>query len=126
MGSLERRIEALEGRLGAEDAAPSGERDDLTRKVWQLTLDAYAHIRRAPIDDEGVRYEVGRLRAQSPLSIACHIIALTNLGHEDEEEARRILTEMEAERGLEDSPLWQMIDEMVAAMEQTRGDHLAS
>jgi hypothetical protein len=125
MGSLERRIEHLEGRLGTKEAASNDGRQKLVSEVWRQTLDAMARIRRAPIDDERVRYEIGRLRDKNPMVIACHIIALAHLGHEDEEEARRILAEVEAEREIEESPLWEMIDRMVAALgrmrEQQRG-----
>ena len=123
MASIEKRIEALEecyrtSEAGQRATTATREREELRRRVWSSTLNAVAWIRRAPVDPPRWRYEVGKLKNKSPFAIACHIIALTALEHEDEEEARLILAEAEAERGIEDSPLWKMIDNMVAAMER--------
>ena len=71
------------------------------------TLDAMVHIRRAPIDRPEWGYEIENLRDLEPFSIACHVAALVDLKHPDEERAREILEEVEAERGIcVDSPLW--------------------
>jgi hypothetical protein len=75
-----------------------------------------AHIRCAPIDREEWRYEVENLRDLEPFTIACHVAALAHLEHSDEERAREILEEVEAERGIEDSPLWAMIDSLVDSL----------
>ena len=124
MGSIEKRIEALEecyrtSEAGQRAATATREREELRRRVWSSTLNAVAWIRRAPVDPPQWRYEVGKLRDKSPFAIATHVAALAALEHPDEDEARLILAEAEAERGIEDSPLWKMIDNMVAAMERT-------
>ena|SRR3712207_1888636 len=85
------------------------------------TLDAMAHIRRAPIDRPEWRYEVEKLKDRGPFAIACHVAALAHLEHSDEERAREILEEVEAERGIEDSPLWAMIYSLVDGLNRMRG-----
>ncbi len=103
MGSLDRRIEALEklyAKSTAEEhtAAERG-RKELVSKAMAQTLDAMAHIRRAPIDRPEWRYEVEKLKDREPFAIAYHVAALAHLEHSDEERAREILEEVEAERG---------------------------
>jgi hypothetical protein len=128
MGSLEKRLEALEesyrtSEAGQRAATATREREELRRKVWSSTLNAVAWIRRAPVDSPQWGYEVGKLRDESPFAIATHVAALATLEHPDEDEARRILAEVEAERGIEDSPLWEMIESVVAAMDRMREPH---
>ena len=123
MASLEKRLEVLEesyrtSEAGQRATTASREREELRRKVWSSTLNAVAWIRRAPVDSPQWRYEVGKLRDKSPFAIATHVAALATLEHPDEDEARRILAEVEAERGIEDSPLWKMIEGVIAAMER--------
>ena len=100
MASIERRIEALEA-AHAGPAASGGGREKLAGVFSRRALDAMASIRRAPIDEEPWRYNVEKLRGESPVTVAAHVAALAGLGHEDEEEAREILAGMEAERGLD-------------------------
>ncbi len=103
MGSLDKRVEALEKLYASSTAeerfAADRGRKELVSKAMAQTLDAMAHIRRAPIDQEGWRYKVGNLRDLEPFAIAYHVAALAHLEHSDEERAREILEEVEAERG---------------------------
>jgi hypothetical protein len=90
-------------------------------KAVHGALDAMAHIRRAPIDREEWRYEVEKLKDRGPFAIACHVAALAHLEHPDEERAREILEEVEAERGIcVDSPLWAMIYSLVDSLNRMR------
>jgi hypothetical protein len=103
VGSLERRIEALEAAYAGPPARGTGERTKLVGDFARRALDAIAHIRRAPIDAEGWRYSVEKLRGESPMTVLAHVAALSALGHEDEGESREILVGMERERGLDPS-----------------------
>jgi hypothetical protein len=81
------------------------------------------HIRRAPIDRPEWGYEIENLRDLEPFSIACHVAALVDLEHLDEERAREILEAklVEAERGIcVDSPLWAMIGSLEAVFDQMK------
>ncbi len=121
MGSIERRIEALEALYHTSTAPEGGaHRRELVSRAWRQTLDAMARIRRAPIDPPHLRYEVSKLRGESPFTIACHVAALAHLGHEDEEEARRILEEVEDGRGLDGESLHRVADGMVEALDRMR------
>lgn len=124
MGNLDRRIEALERlyHTGAAEERYTAEqtREELSRKAWAGTLDALGYISRAPIDRPQWRYEVENLQDKGLFAIACYIAALTHEEHPDEERAREILEEAEAERGIEGTPLWTMIDSLVAKMNQMR------
>jgi hypothetical protein len=122
MGSLDRRLEALE-KLYAKSTAEEHTvaergRKELVSKAMAQTLDAMAHIKRAPIDRPEWRYEVEKLKDLKPFTIACHVAALAHLEHPDVQRAREILEEVEAERGIEDSPLWAMIDSLVDSLNQ--------
>ena len=79
---------------------------ELVSKALSGALDAMAHIRRAPVDEEEWRYEVEKLKDRGAFAIACHVAALAHLEHPDEVRAREILEAklVEAERGIEDSP----------------------
>ena len=57
------------------------------------------YSQRAPIDRPEWRYEVEKLKDREPFAIAYHVAALAHLEHSDEERAREILEEVEAERG---------------------------
>ena len=120
MASLDRRIEALEklyaSSTAEERSAAERGRKDLVSKALHGALVAMAHIRRAPIDREGWRFKVGNLRDLEPFTIACHVAALAHLEHSDVERAREILEEVEAERGIEGSPLWAMIYSLVDSL----------
>ena len=124
MGSLDRRIEALEKlyaqSTAEERSAAERGRKELVSKAMHGTLDAMAHIRRAPIDREPWRYEVEKLKDRGPFAIACHVAALAHLEHPDVQRAREILEEVEAERGIEDSPLWAMIYSLVDSLNRMR------
>ncbi len=101
MGSIEKRIEALEAAFGAKDAPDTGERERLVDAFSRRALEAMASIRRAPIDEEPYRYNVEKLRGESPVTVAAHVAALAALEHEDEDEAREILADLERERDLD-------------------------
>jgi hypothetical protein len=127
VGSLDRRVEALERLYHSstddeEHSVAERSREELSRKAWVGTLDAIAHIRRAPIDKPSAwRYEVESLKDKGAFAIACYVAALTDLGHPDEERAREILEESDhAEQESEGLPLWAMIDDLVAMMGQIR------
>jgi hypothetical protein len=122
---LDKRIEALEklyhtGYSNEEHYAAEVAREELSRKAWAGTLDALAHIKRAPIDRPQWRYEVENLKDEGPFAIACYIAALTHKEHPDEERVREILEEVVAERGLEGDPLWTMIESLVAELNRIR------
>lgn len=97
---LGRRLEALEA---AYAGVSTGEnvRERLVSDFARRALEAIAHIRRAPIDDERWRYEVEKLRGESPMTVLAHVAALRALGHEDEGEAREILAQLQRERDLD-------------------------
>jgi len=122
VGGLKGRLERLEEHLRQRNAGHISEasraREGLSRKLWVQMLNTAARIRRSPIDPEPVRYEVGKLRDESPISIACHVIALAGLGHEDEEEARRVLAEVIEDRAIDGAPLWEMVEGMTAALDR--------
>ncbi len=120
MASLDKRVEALE-RLFAESTAEeravaNRSREELVSKAMHGTLDALAHLRRAAVDKEPWRYSVEKLKDRGPFAIACYVAALAHREHPDEERAREILEEVEAERGIEDSPLWALIDSLVDSL----------
>jgi hypothetical protein len=127
---LDKRIEALEklyhtSYSNEEHYAAEVTREELSRKAWAGTLNALAHIKRAPIERAPIdrpqwRYEVENLKDKGPFAIACYIAALTHKEHPDEERAREILEEVVAERGLEGDPLWTMIESLVAELNRIR------
>jgi hypothetical protein len=124
VGSIDKRIEHLERLYHTASAERGGRgREELVRKAWIGTLDAIAHIRRAPIDAEPWRYEVEKLRGKNPFAIACHVAALAHLEHPDEEEARRILEEELAGRELEEDygeTMRNMADGLARALDRIR------
>ncbi len=91
-------------------------------KVISGTLDAMAHIKRAPIDREPWRFEVESLQDKGAVAIAYYVAALTCTEHPDEERAREILEEAIAEREIEGAPLWAMIDSMEVTFNQMKGE----
>jgi hypothetical protein len=115
-GSIDRRIEALEKLYGTSAAERSSAveraREELGRQALFRTLDALAHIKRAPIDRPQWRFDVEKLRDESLFTIACYIVALAHMQHLDEQRAREILEESEAEWEIEDTPLWTLISEL--------------
>jgi hypothetical protein len=121
---LDKRIEALEklyhSSTDEEHYAAEVAREELSRKAWAGTLNALAHIKRAPIDRPQWRYEVENLKDEGPFAIACYNAALTHKEPPDEERAREILEEVVAERGLEGDPLWTMIESLVAELNRIR------
>jgi hypothetical protein len=116
MGSLVRRLEALEMRFARstaeEQAVTDRGREQLARKAIHGAQAAMAHIERAAIDPEPLRYEVERLKEESLVSIACYIATLSHMGHPGETRAREILREAEASRRISsgESPAWRIID----------------
>lgn len=99
------------------------DREELEREAINRTLDAMAHIRRAPIDNPRWRFDVEKLREESLFTIACYIAALSHNEHPDEERAREILEEEEAEREVEDTPLWTIISELERIFTQMREEN---
>jgi hypothetical protein len=91
----------LEATYAAPAASGTGGQERAVSEFARRALDALAHIRRAPIDEERWRYSVEKLRGESPVTVLAHIAALRALGHEDEGEARKILAGLEAERDLD-------------------------
>ncbi len=79
-----------------------------------------ANIKRAPINRPDLLYEFEKLKDRGPFAIACYVAALAHTQHPDEERGREILKEVEAERGIEESPLWAMIDSLVDGLNRMR------
>jgi hypothetical protein len=124
MGSLDKRIEALEklyaSGIAEERSAAERGRKELIHKANNGALDAMANIKRAPINRLEWRYEVEKLKDRGPFAIACYVAALAHTQHPDEERGREILKEVEAERGIEESPLWAMIYSLVDGLNRMR------
>jgi len=114
--SLERRLQDLEAVYAHSPRGPS---DTNARAFVSGVLRAIAHVRRAPIDHPPHGYEIQKLRAREPFSLAQYVAALTLLRHEDEDEAREFLAE-EAKPG--DEPvLWSLIDAVVDRLRFSQG-----
>jgi hypothetical protein len=128
-GSIDRRIEALEKLCGSSAEGHSSaerSREELLDKSWGGALDALAHLKRAPVDDEKWRFDVERLRDESPFTTACYVAALAHKEHPDEERGREILEEAVAGRELEGAPLWEMIAGLIDGlnwMREEREEH---
>ncbi len=99
--SIERRIEALEAAFGAKDAADTGARVKLVGDFERRALEAMARIKRGDLNPEQYRYSIEKLRGESPVTVVAHVAALAALEHEDEDEAREILADLERERDLD-------------------------
>ena len=128
-GNIYGRLEKLEARTPNPQAGAGGERvETLVKKFIRQALDATAHIRRASIDRPQWRYEVERLRDESPFVIAAYVAALAAASHPDEEEAREILAEAQEEREANESSsetLWTLIKtfgRFVEGVESGRGE----
>ena len=113
MASLERRLRNLEAVYAH---SPRGPRDSYAREFVSGVLAAIAHVRRAPIDHPPHGYEIQKLRAREPWALAQYVAALTILRHDDEDEAREILAETEAEPAL-----WSLIDAVVDRLTSSQG-----
>ncbi len=118
MGSLERRIEALEQLIGPPEQEGTAARDKLFHDFTIRALNAMAHIRRAPIDEEPHRYGVEKLRDEAPITVAAHVAALAHLDHEDADEAREILEDLEQDRGLDPARHEALIDAFAGLVER--------
>ena len=121
MASLERRLRDLEAVYAHSPRGPEagGGGSGGTREFVGGVLRAIAHVRRAPIDHPPHGYEIQKLRAREPFSLAQYVAALTILRHEDEDEARELLAE-EAKPG--DEPvLWSLIDAVVDRLRFSQG-----
>jgi hypothetical protein len=115
---LEDRIKRLEAALTSpqrEEDTGAGER--LLREFMRRTLDAVAHIKRAPIDPPRWRYEVSHLREESPITVAAYVAALACGEHDDEGEARDILWEIQNDRGTDPDTLRRLIDAAMSIKE---------
>jgi hypothetical protein len=91
MGSIDRRLYALERLIHPPEETGDAHRRQLVSEFTRRVLDAMASIRRSPIDPEQYRYSVEKLRQESPATVAAYVCALAHLEHEDEAEAREIL-----------------------------------
>jgi hypothetical protein len=124
VAGLDKRIEALERlyQTNAAERTSAAERarEELGRQAIFRTLDAMAHIKRAPIDPPQWRFEVEKLRDEALFTIACYVVALTHMEHPDEARAREILEESEAEWEIEDTPLWTLISELERVFDHMR------
>jgi hypothetical protein len=91
-GDVRGRLTRLED-LAAEQRGlgTGGAKGRLTEDFFRRSLDALAHIRRAPIDAERCRYAPERLRGEAPVTVAAYVAALASLRHPDEGGAREIL-----------------------------------
>ncbi len=117
MANIEKRIEALEAAFAQKPPADSaaGARERLVREFNSRALNAMASIKRAPINPEQYRYSIEKLRGASPIVVAAHVAVLAALEHEDEDEARVILADLERERDL-DPALHEKLLEMIARL----------
>jgi hypothetical protein len=121
VGSIEKRISDLEAAHARTTASADHSRKErLIDDFIGRTLDAMVSIKRAPADQEHVRYTCARLRGLGPLPIATHVAALAALGHEDEDEAREILARKAEERGVSLDTMEKLIDGFAAFVEMAR------
>jgi hypothetical protein len=109
MGSIERRLKALETRLQPEAPAGSEERERIISEFMRRALDAMARIKRAPIDAEPYRYSVEKLQGESAVTVAAYVAALARLEHEDEDEAREVLARLVEQREIDPTTLEKLI-----------------
>jgi hypothetical protein len=98
LGSLEKRLEALEAKYPdrsrkARGQQGGGHKERLAKKFVGVALSAISHIRREVIDLPQFRYRLDMLHEFSTFKCAAYVAALASLGHEDEAEARAILLE---------------------------------
>jgi hypothetical protein len=126
VASLNRRIQQLEelyhSSTAEERTAANRSRKELVSKAMHGTLDAMAHIKRAPIDHPPWRFEVEGLQDKGAVAIAYYVAALAHMGHPDEERAREILEEAVAEREIEGAPLWAMVGSLVDDLNRMQED----
>lgn len=99
------RLERLEDLVAQMPKAREGSPDFLPVDFFGRTLDAIAHVRRAPIDAERWRYTLDGLRHEAPATVAAYVAAHASLGHPDEGGAREIL----AERA-DEGTLWELVE----------------
>jgi hypothetical protein len=129
MASVDRRIEELE-RSFAESpqfgGGGGGYVAALSKRFVVDSLNAMAHIRRAPLDGPIWRYDVEKLRGRGTFSAAVYVAALRVLEHPDEAEAFDIFVEKRDPRDA--VPFEKLIDLVVAIAAQSRlrhqGEHL--
>jgi hypothetical protein len=120
MGGIEHRLRALEEVYAwSPGLTGDGGGGGFTRELGSGVLAACAHVRCALIDLPPHGYEIQKLRAREPWTLAQYVAALTILRHEDEDEARELLAE-EAKPG--DEPvLWSLIDAVVDRLRFSQG-----
>jgi|SRR5215218_6282764 hypothetical protein len=120
MGGIEDRLRALEEVYAwSPGLTGDGGGGGFTRELGSGVLAACAHVRCALIDLPPHGYEIQKLRAREPWTLAQYVAALTILRHEDEDEARELLAE-EAKPG--DEPvLWSLIDAVVDRLRFSQG-----
>ncbi len=120
MGSIERRIEALEAAFGAKDAADTGEGVKLIGDFERRALEAMASVKRGNLNPEPHRYSLEKLRGESPVTVVAHVAALAALEHEDEEGARELLADLERERDLDPARHERLLEIFAAIIESAR------
>ncbi len=128
MGSVGRRIEDLERSFAqsVKTGGGAGYAAALSKRFVVDSLNAMAHIRRAPLDGPIWRYDVEKLRGRGTFSAAVYVAALRVLEHPDEAEAFDIFVEKRDPRDA--VPFEKLIDLVVDIAAQSRvryqGEHL--
>ncbi len=118
--SIARRIEALEAAFALTQQADTGERERLVSAFERRALEAMASVKRGDLDPEPYRYNVEKLRGESPMTVTAYVAALCALEHEDEDEAREILADLERERDLDPTPLEKLLEMFADLMRLAR------
>ncbi len=128
MGSVDRRLEDLERSFAqsVKTGGGAGYVAALSKRFVVDSLNAMAHIRRAPLDGPIWRYDVEKLRGRGTFSAAVYVAALRVLEHPDEAEAFDIFVEKRDPRDA--VPFEKLIDLVVDIAARSRrryqGEHL--
>lgn len=118
MGSIERRIESLEQRIGPLEETGDAERRQF---LWRA-LDAMAHLKRSSIDPVKWRYSVEKLRQESPATVAAYLCVLRDQEHEDEARAREILEQRAKDESVDLASLEKLMDAFAALASRARAE----
>jgi hypothetical protein len=125
MGSIDKRLEALEQLIRPPEGPGDAHRRRLVRDFFIRALDALQDVKRSSrVAPEKWRYSVGKLRDESPATVAAYVCALRDQGHEDEALAREILEEKISEADdVEDmAALEQLMDAYAALASRARAE----
>ena len=114
MSSLEWRLRRLEERASASSPGNGGSaaRRELARKFENAIVAAGAGEGPEPFDPQALGW-------QSPVGMAARIVALAVEGHPAEREARRVLAETLAARGLAGDALEGLVGGYISAMRRS-------